>query len=130
MKKLESRFPGKKILVVEDYFINRELIVEFLQLMDCEVDTAEDGVEAVNAFKANGYDLILMDIQMPKMDGYQATREIRKLEEEGQRVPIVAVTANAMEGDREKCLEAGMDEYLSKPIEFEVFEKVLKKFLS
>lgn len=130
MKKLESRFPGKKILVVEDYFINRELIVEFLKLMDCEVDTAEDGVEAVNAFKANGYDLILMDIQMPKMDGYQATQEIRKLEEEGQRVPIVAVTANAMEGDREKCLEAGMDEYLSKPIEFEVFENVLKKFLS
>jgi len=130
MKKMESRFPGKKILVVEDYFINRELIVEILKLMDCVVDTAEDGVEAVAAFKRNTYDLILMDIQMPRMDGYEATREIRRLEGGFAKIAIVAVTANAMQGDREKCLEAGMDEYLSKPIEFDLFEALLKKYLT
>jgi CheY-like chemotaxis protein len=84
--------------------------------LGCAVDVANDGLEAVRLANANAYDLILMDCQMPLMDGFQATRAIREGQGSGRRVPIVALTANAMEGERERCLEAGMDDYLAKPV--------------
>lgn len=110
-------FPGKKILVVEDYFINKEMMQDMLEALGCEVDTAEDGETALSKWSKNDYDLILMDIQMPIKDGYEVTREIRKQEDGKKHTIILALTANALVGDKEKCLEAGMDDYLSKPID-------------
>ena len=129
MKKVTSKFPGKRALVVEDYFVNQEVTQDILELMGVDVEVAENGREALELYQNQKYDLIFMDIQMPEMDGYQTTREIRRTEDEGSHVPIIALTANALSGDREKCLEAGMDDYISKPIEVEKIEEILKKYL-
>ncbi len=129
MKKITAKF-NARILLAEDYIVNQELTKEMLEMMSCEVDVADDGKEALNRYKTNNYDLILMDVQMPEVDGYQATKEIRKEENSMQKhTPIIALTANALLGDREKCLEAGMDDYLSKPIRGEELETILKKYL-
>lgn len=131
MSKITTKLPGTKILLAEDYFINQELTRDILELMECEVDIAEDGEEALQMYEKNKYDLILMDVQMPKLDGYDTTREIRKREEStGQHIPIVALTANALAGDDEKCLNSGMDDYLSKPLDTDKLAEILKKFLS
>lgn len=131
MQKISARFPGKKILLVEDYFINQEIVQDMLELMECSVDIAEDGAEAIKKFDTKNYDLILMDIQLPEKDGYEVTRTIRTKEQTEAKKPvtIVALTANAMVGDKEKCLEAGMNDYIAKPIELTVLESVLKKYL-
>jgi PAS domain S-box-containing protein len=105
---------GGRVLVAEDNRTNQKVIVMRLERLGCAVDVANDGLEAVQAASATAYDLILMDCQMPVMDGFQATRAIRM--QGGRRVPIVALTANAMEGERERCLDAGMDDYLAKPV--------------
>jgi len=128
IKKVTAKF-NARILVVDDYIDNQELAKTFLEKMECEVDVAEDGFEAVEMFKESDYDAIFMDIQMPDLDGYGATREIREVEGDDQHTPIIALTANALEGDKEKCLKAGMDDYLSKPFKGEDIEKVLSKFL-
>ncbi|MCA9726721.1 MAG: response regulator, partial [Candidatus Eisenbacteria bacterium] len=118
--------PGRKdgvastILLVEDAAINRKVLSRMLESAGLRVELAADGLEAIEAWTRVGPDLILMDMQMPEFDGLQATRAIRTLEERfGGHVPIVALTASAMESDRRKCLEAGMDDYLSKPIRSE-----------
>lgn len=129
MGKILSTFKGKKILIAEDYFINQEVTQAILELMEFTVDIAENGREALKMYEANTYDAILMDVQMPEMDGFQTTVEIRKKEKNGKRIPIIALTANAMSGDREKCLNAGMDDYLSKPIEASKLEEILKKYI-
>lgn len=131
MSKIEARFPGKSVLVVEDYFINQEIVQDMLELMDCQVELAENGSEALEKLANRKYDMILMDIQLPEKDGYQLTREIREKEksQDTKRTAIVALTANAMSGDREKCLEAGMDDYIAKPIDIASLETVLKKYL-
>ncbi len=128
MKKITEKFPGKKILIADDYAINSELLKEMLELMECLVDIAEDGQKALEAHNQNAYDLIFMDIQMPKLDGYDATKQIRISENGSKRTPIVAITANALSGDREKCIDAGMDDYVSKPIKGENIEIILKKY--
>ena len=102
------------VLVAEDNATNQKVIVMRLTRLGCVVDVANDGLEATQAASNTAYDLILMDCQMPVMDGFQATRAIRK--QGGRPVPIVALTANAMEGERERCLSAGMDDYLAKPV--------------
>jgi CheY-like chemotaxis protein len=128
-----------RILLAEDNPVNQKLGKIVLQRAGYEVEIANNGREAVNKHRENQgrFDVILMDIQMPEMDGYTATQEIRRLESEQlqvsakkARVPIVAMTANAMQGDRENCLNAGMDDYIAKPIKRETILEVLKKWVS
>ncbi len=110
-------FAGRKILLAEDDFINRTLALALLEQAKLEVAIVENGLEVLRESSRQDYDLILMDMQMPEMDGYKATTAIRERErEEGKHTPIVAMTAYAIEGDREKCLAAGMNDYLPKPI--------------
>ena len=123
--------PGQKsarVLVAEDNFINQEIIRALLGLLGLTPELVVNGVEAVQALKEGNYDLVIMDMQMPELDGYEATRRIRTAET-GARVPIIAMTANAMIGDREKCLDAGMDDYISKPIDTSVLVGVLQRWL-
>ncbi len=109
--------PDISVLLVEDNFVNRKLAVLILEKVGCRVDVALNGEEGVDKFKSGNYVAIFMDCQMPVMDGYEATRAIRDLEKaDGSHIPIIAVTANAMKGDREKCLECGMDDYIAKPL--------------
>ena len=124
----DMTFPGVKALLVEDNSINREVAIMNLEDAEIEVDSAEDGSIAVKLVKENDYDIVFMDCQMPVMDGYTATRQIRTLEK-AKVLPIIALTANAMEGEKKKCLEAGMTDYLSKPFEYEDILKKLEKFL-
>lgn len=104
-------------LVVEDNVINQQVLTAMLESMGHVVHMADNGVEAVNAFTPGFFDVIFMDIQMPEMDGYEATARIRQMEAGHSHTPIIAVTANAMKGDREVCLEAGMDDYVPKPVD-------------
>jgi two-component system, sensor histidine kinase and response regulator len=113
------------ILLAEDNAINREVAVRLLTKRGHSVAVAEHGKQAVTAFQEGTFDMILMDVQMPEMDGFEATAAIRRLEKDsGTHVPIIAMTAHAMKGDRERCLAAGMDEYISKPIAIEELIKV------
>jgi len=112
-----SPLPPLKILLVEDGKTNRKMAVGLLTKWGHEVAVAENGLEAVDRWQEGSFDVILMDVQMPVLDGLDATRRIRELERErGGRIPIVAMTARAMKGDRESCLAAGMDDYVSKPV--------------
>jgi signal transduction histidine kinase/ActR/RegA family two-component response regulator len=105
-----------RVLLVEDNTVNQKVAMFMLAKFGWQGTMAVNGVKAVEAWRAGSFDLILMDCQMPEMDGFQATRAIRESEAPGTHIPIVAVTANAMEGDRERCLEAGMDDYVAKPL--------------
>jgi two-component system sensor histidine kinase/response regulator len=113
-----------RVLVVEDNETNQKVIVLRLQKLGCTVVVAQNGLEAVQIVGTNSFDLILMDCQMPVMDGFQATAQIRN--NGRQRIPIIALTANAMDGEQERCLEAGMDDYLSKPVRLEELVKKLE----
>ena len=118
-----------KILVAEDDKVSQILIRRILEKEGFRVDIVENGSEAVKAVSEGQYDIVLMDVQMPVMDGYQAASLIRNLEEDSDnRIPIIALTAQAMEKDREKCIEAGMDEYLAKPIKKELLLQKISKF--
>lgn len=123
-------FEDKAVLVVEDNPVNRELALMQLKKLGVKAEVAENGLEAVNALSKKEYSLILMDCQMPVMDGYEATKSIRKTEATlGRRTPIVAMTANALQGDREKCLSAGMDDYISKPVRVKNLREVIEKWV-
>ena len=126
---------NSKLLLVEDNLINQEVAKDLLQDLGLVVDVAENGREALECIQSvedGPYDLILMDCQMPQMDGYEATHHIRagQAGEAHRKTPIVALTANAMKGDKEKCLAAGMDDYLSKPIDVHHLSDVLSQYLS
>jgi CheY-like chemotaxis protein len=106
-----------RVLLAEDSLVNQKLAVGLLERQHHEVAVADNGLAAVEAWRDGSFDLILMDVQMPEMDGLEATRAIRAAEEDGGgHVPIIAMTAHAMKGDRERCLKAGMDGYVAKPI--------------
>ncbi|MBK7898752.1 MAG: PAS domain-containing protein [Azonexus sp.] len=113
--RLRRDFPGRRILVVEDEPVNREIVRLMLEDCGLRVDLAPDGAQAVTCAASSPYDLILMDVQMPVLDGLEATRRVRALPG-GTRVPILALTANAFESDRERCRAAGMDDFLTKPV--------------
>jgi signal transduction histidine kinase/CheY-like chemotaxis protein len=127
---LES-YAGKHILVVEDIPMNVTLIKKILTKFHCEIDVAKDGQAALKMFQKNRYDLIFMDCQMPILDGFEATKQIRGIEKEEARgeTPIVALTADAMIGDREKCIKVGMNDYLNKPIKTQDIREMLAKHL-
>lgn len=118
-----------KVLVVEDNAVNREICMAELEAHGLRPDSVSDGEQAVQATAETAYDLVLMDCQMPNMDGYQATREIRERESDGERVPIVALTANALTEDRQRCIDVGMDDYLTKPIEPIELGRILRRWL-
>lgn len=123
MNPQEAELKGKRVLVVEDFIFNQELMEDILQDLGCQVDLADDGQQAVDLFKQHPYDLILMDVQMPNKDGYDSTKEIRILENNKKHTCIIALTAGALVEDREKCLAAGMDDYISKPIDLEMLKQ-------
>lgn len=119
---------GSRVLVVEDNDVNQEVAATILRKLGCDVEVAGDGRQAVEMARDNPYDLIFMDCQMPGMDGFEATMEIRRREgESGRYAKIVAMTARTTEEDRDRCLGAGMDDYISKPATYEDFRAVLRR---
>ncbi|PLA75323.1 hypothetical protein CYQ88_01790 [Hydrogenovibrio sp. SC-1] len=111
------QIPAARVLVVEDNIINQKLATALLNKMAIRCDLANNGVEALQQLEEKPYDLVFMDCQMPVMDGYQATRELRSSDSINAKTPVIALTANAMKGDQQACLDAGMDDYLAKPID-------------
>ena len=129
--KITTQFKAH-ILIAEDYPPNQRLEKKLLEKLGCTVDIADDGEIALQKLKAFNYDLIFMDCQMPEMDGFEAAAKIRNNEHMaggGAHIIIVAMTANARVGDREKCLEAGMDDYIAKPIRLLEIQRILQKYL-
>ncbi|MSQ48072.1 MAG: response regulator [Deltaproteobacteria bacterium] len=129
-----STFASARLLLAEDNPMNQDVALTMLELMGCQVETVYNGKEALKALARSTYDLVLMDCQMPEMDGFEATKAIRSQEAATTsttrpRLPIIALTANAMTGDQELCLAAGMDDYLSKPFSQEQLRKVLSRWL-
>lgn len=112
----EKNGPSLRVLLVEDNIVNQRVIIALLSDTRIQVDVAGNGLEAVNKVSTQPFDIVLMDIQMPEMDGIEATRRIREMPGEISQIPIVAVTAHAMAGDQERYLQAGMNDYLSKPL--------------
>jgi len=124
LKIISTQYPFK-ILIAEDNFINQKLVRNLFEVLGYKTDLVANGFEAIDALKRKHYDIIFMDVQMPEMDGYEATHKIR--ERWSKETPvIIAMTANAMQGDREKCFQAGMDDYISKPLRLEDIERVLR----
>ena len=126
----QESLEGLQVLVVEDNEVNQKIARKILERLGCSVTVANNGLEAVDYLIKKSCDVILMDCQMPVMDGLDATRRIREFESPGSDVPIIAVTANAMAGDREKCLAAGMDDYIAKPIKVDVLTSAMTRLTS
>jgi CheY-like chemotaxis protein len=129
----DAREPGSslRILLAEDNLVNQRLATRLLEKRGHFVVLAANGREAVTAFEKESFDLVLMDLQMPEMDGFEATAAIRAKEKStGKHLPIVALTAHAMKGDREKCLASGMDGYLTEPIRPQELDEVLESYVA
>jgi CheY-like chemotaxis protein len=121
--------PRARILLAEDDPTNRKVAVRTLERLGYQADTAANGIEVVAALERQAYDLVLMDCQMPDMDGFAAAAEIRRREGAARHTPIIAMTASAMQGDRERCLAVGMDDYVSKPVKPAALDAVLRLWL-
>ena len=128
-RELKSRF---RLLLVEDNAVNQDIALGVLERLGYRADVVDDGVEALKVLGQSDYDLVLMDCQMPNMDGYEATRHIRQSSTpvRNHAIPIVAMTAHAMAGDREKCLEAGMIDYLTKPVDSRLLDRTIERWLT
>jgi CheY-like chemotaxis protein len=129
---ISNIFAGNTILFVEDIEINREIVLALLEPTQVSIDCAENGVQAVQMFCKNPekYDLIFMDVQMPEMDGYEATRQIRSLNlPQGKTVPIVAMTANVFKEDVQRCHDAGMNGHLGKPLDIDDVVGTMRQYL-
>ncbi len=130
-KKKGLALKDSKILLVEDNEINQKIVLLSLNKQVSQIDVANNGKEALEMFGLKQYDLILMDIMMPVMDGIVATKKIREIESTGEsHIPIIAITANALAGDRENCLAAGVDDYIAKPFAADVLIKMMKNLLA
>jgi two-component system sensor histidine kinase/response regulator len=126
----EFKRSDARVLIAEDNTINQFVIRRMLERLGYETDIVSDGLEAVNATKRVSYGLVFMDCQMPEMDGLEATAAIRALEiGTGRHTPIIALTANALDGDREHCVEAGMDDYLAKPVRKDQLAQMLRRWI-
>jgi CheY-like chemotaxis protein len=118
-----------KVLLAEDNAVNQKVALRFLERMGYNADAVGNGLEVINAFQNRDYDLVLMDLQMPEMDGLEASRRIRRTLPAERQPKIIALTANAMQGDREICLDAGMDDYISKPVKMhEIVAAIRRQF--
>jgi CheY-like chemotaxis protein len=129
----DADYSNKCMLLAEDVEINREILISLLEPTNLNIDSAENGAIAVSMYNAapEKYDIIFMDVQMPEMDGYDATRRIRELDTPSAKtVPIVAMTANVFREDIERCLEAGMNDHLGKPLEISIVLEIIKKYLT
>ena len=126
----EAEALGQLVLVAEDNLTNQDVIRLQLNLLGYTAEIAFDGEEAFELWQSKNYGLLLSDVHMPEMDGYELTAAIRRTETDGnKRFPIIAITANALEGEAEKCLRAGMDDYLAKPLEMDKLKRMLRKWL-
>src|SRR5262249_40862062 len=123
-----SAADGPRVLLAEDNAVNQRLALRLLEKLGCCVDVVANGREAGGAVARGDYALVFMDCQMPEMDGFEATTTIRQCETGPRHVPIIALTASAMQGDREACLAAGMDDYLSKPLGMHDMERMLRRW--
>jgi CheY-like chemotaxis protein len=123
---------GAAVLLAEDNLVNQEVAREYLKTLGCRIDVVATGLEALAALKRTTYDLVLMDCQMPEMDGLEATATLRQREQQIQkrRTPVIAITANAFEGERERCLEAGMDDYIRKPFNRDDLRVILQRWFN
>lgn len=120
-----------KILLVEDNLMNQKVVMFNLKKLECEITAVSNGKDALETFKNNKYDIVLMDIMLPEMNGYEITIEIRKIEQINQvanPVTIIALTANTYENDKEKCLSVGMNDYLSKPFSAQQLINTIQKY--
>ena len=127
-KKSEYNFNGVQVLLVDDSEMNQQVAKELLEMVNIKVYIANDGKECVEAIKIKNFDAVLMDTQMPVMDGCSATREIRKIPDKS-KLPIISMTANVIASDRQKCFEAGMNDHISKPINPSELFSVLSKWI-
>jgi CheY-like chemotaxis protein len=127
----ENTWAGSRILVAEDNPVNQVVTIATVSQLGCQADVARTGKEVITAMSKKSYDIVLMDCQMPEMDGYEATKIIREWEAESNRphTPIIAITAHAMAGDRDRCLKAGMDDYLAKPFQYDQLRAMLNRWL-
>jgi CheY-like chemotaxis protein len=123
--------PRATVLVAEDNVVNQRVAIRMLETLGCRVEVANSGVEALKKLTSARYDLVFMDCQMPEMDGYEATREIRRRESRtGRRTPIVAMTGHALPDDRARCVDAGMDDFLCKPVRRDALADVIERHLA
>ena len=120
--------PPLRILVAEDGLINQKILLRMLEQAGCTADVVPNGLQAIEAVEAVKYDIVFMDVHMPEMDGLEATRKIVNSHRASGRPKIIALTADAMSGDKEKCIEAGMDDYISKPVRLEDVLSILKRW--
>ena len=118
---------GLRVLVAEDNPVNQKVAMRMLSKLGCAASAVANGAEALEAVQSQEFDVVLMDCQMPEMDGFEATRRIHELGL-AQRPPILALTANAMQGDKELCAQAGMDDYLCKPVELTILGEALSRW--
>lgn len=127
----KATYPGLRVLLVEDYCLTRELTQDILEFMQCDVTVAETGSDALDLYKQQEFDLILMDIKIPLKNGMEVTKEIRELEESNnvEKVPIVALTANPDHEHQKEALDAGMDAYVNKPITYKILERLILEFV-
>ena len=121
---------GLRILLAEDNIVNQKVAMKMLETLGCSVDVANDGIEALEMWESSRYELVFMDVHMPGMDGMETTGRMREIESGcgRRRTPIIAMTANAMEGDAERCFAAGMDDYAAKPVKKEILRSILTKW--
>lgn len=117
-----------RILIAEDNLLNQKLTISLLNLMGYQVDAVENGREVLEILEEKDYDIILMDVQMPEMDGIEATEKLIETSSIDKQPKVIALTANAMPGDRERCLKAGMVDYMAKPIKLNELQKMIKKW--